>query len=214
MSDTLHLQKIKTRGLKTETLIYFKVGWNPITRFHSYAEWGLPRQYKQNRQERRLWLPQGFVIPTFFQERPIKLKIRTEGKPKYVQVTGSSSNLSFFGHSILKPYVLLESEFDAMLLFQEVGDLCVPVALGGAAQEPDAYSYNLLQKAPLILFALDFDLPGKKAYAYWKSRYPNLFAWPTPYEKSAGDAFKSGCDLRKWIATGITHCDQRLQDCL
>lgn len=211
ISDAQLLQKIKNRGLTIETLYQCKIGWNPVSRFHSYSEWGLLPQYKQNGQERKLWLPSGFVIPTFFHERPIKLKIRTDGTPKYVEIAGSSSSLSFFGHSVVKPHVLLESELDAILLFQEVGDLCVPVALGGATREPDAHSHELLQKAPLILFALDFDTAGKKAYTYWKSRYPNLFAWPTPYAKSAGDAFKAGFDLRKWIASGIAHCDQRLQ---
>jgi DNA primase len=151
------------------------------------------------------------IIPMFSFARPIKIKIRREGEPKYVEVTGSAPSFSFFGDSIVKPHVLLESELDAMLLHQEVGDLCVPMALGGASKEADADSHSRLQRSPLILFALDFDLPGKKAYTYWKSLYSNLFVWPTPYAKSVGDAFQRGCDLRKWIATGIAHCDQRLQ---
>lgn len=100
--------------------------------------------------------------------------------------------------------VIVESEFDALLTQQEAGDLCSTVALGGVAKKPDVVTHNLLKKCSLILYALDFDDAGKKAYLFWRQKYANLRPWPVAQAKSPGDAIKNGISLREWVLQGIS----------
>jgi hypothetical protein len=60
------------------------------------------------------------------------------------------------------------------------------MALGGAGKKPDLATHNILKTASNLLFALDFDEAGRKAFQFWRSTYPTLRAWPVPIEKSEG----------------------------
>jgi len=102
-----------------------------------------------------------------------------------------------------KPIIIVESELDAMLVEQEAGNVCNSAALGGVSKKPDEYLHSILMKAPLILFSLDYDEAGIKAFAWWKKQYKTLSIWVTPFEKSIGDAFLKGLDIKTWISLGI-----------
>ncbi len=138
----------------------------------------------------------------------IKIKIRRTvvsqaNERKYIEVSGGSNSPSVFG-TPFRPIIVVESEFDAILIQQEANDLCCCLALGGVGKKPDAITHNMLTKSSLILYALDFDEAGKAAYFFWRSTYPQLRAWPIPKAKSPGDAaIKYGVDLRTWISQGI-----------
>ena len=108
---------------------------------------------------------------------------------------------SLFGYESHLPIVLVESEFDAMLIQQEASDLCNSIALGGAGKRADSVTHEILKSAPLILFALDFDEAGKKQYGFWRQSYLNLRAWPVPTTKSPGDAFKNGISTLNLVNT-------------
>ncbi len=184
------------------------LGGNPGNHSLSRIEWGLSPTFDEQGKEKGLWLPSGIVIPTLSSGKVIKLKIRRqqwiEGDhlPKYVEITGGMKSPSLFGtHD--KVVFIVESELDALLVKQMAGDLCSCMALGGASKKPDRYSHEFLQKVPLILFSLDFDQAGKRAFQFWKQTYSQLKAWPVPTTKSPGDAFKAGLNLREWIACGI-----------
>jgi DNA primase len=149
------------------------------------------------------------VIPYLPDDIVTKLKVRRnrwhegEGCPKYVVIAGSQSVPSLFGSPNL-PVVIVEAELDGMLLYQEAGDICAVLAIGGSANFPDSVTHALLKKSPLILFALDFDEAGKKSFQRWRTTYLKLRAWPAPYAKSPGDAFMLGTNLRTWIMSGIS----------
>ncbi|WP_059360040.1 toprim domain-containing protein [Parachlamydia acanthamoebae] len=156
-------------------------------------------------------LPAGIVIPYHsIAQGMLKVKIRRvnwhadDELPKYVEVSGSSKQLSCFG-SIQESIatILVESEFDAILLHQEAYDFCASLALGGVSKKPDLETHLHLLKSSLILFALDFDESGKNAFSYWRSTYANLRAWPAPLVKSPGDAYLKGVDLRRWVLEGL-----------
>lgn len=210
LNNSSGLELLYDRGFSLETIKTFSLGWNPEDKFLSLPNWGLPQTIKENGQEKKLWLPKGILIPTIKETIVSSLKIRRscwkEGDklPKYVEISGSMKCPSFYGIPCDKPIVIIESELDAILTQQFAGDVCCCLALGGAGKKPDLATHNILQKASILLFALDFDEAGKKAFQFWKSTFPKLRAWPVPIEKSPGDAHLAGIDLKKWIEAGIT----------
>lgn len=204
------------RGLTKDTIIRFKLGYcrapGEIKDFwKDRMEWGLPQEFKENKQPRRLWLPHGIVIPTLSLGKVVKLKIRRQDWseedqfPKYVEVTGSKKAPAIFGRPETKVAVIVEAELDGMLLAQEAEDRCFSVALGGAGKKADLETHQLLLTCKRLLFALDFDETGKKAFKFWRNTYPNLRAWPAPHHKSPGDAFVSRVNLKEWMQQGIDH---------
>ncbi len=181
------------------------MGWNPIKTYKRLSEWGL----EETVDRQWLCIPKGIVIPVFQDGNIRKIKIRkSEWKEgdlygKYYEVPGSSKMLPNFGADSNKIITITEAEFDAMLVVQEAGEYCSCIALGGAQKRPDSFLRDWLLKKDLILFALDFDDAGKKAYAYWQKTFPNLEPWPVPDEKSPGDYYaRKGCII-EWVKAGI-----------
>lgn len=162
----------------------------------------------------KLWLPKGIVIPSFLDGNIVKLKIRRTEEiqkkidpkfQKYIIITGSSNAPIIYG-DLDKPILIMESELDAMLTFDVVGNICSVVALGGAQNRPDAMLHQILIRASHILLSLDFDDGGMQANYFWKELYPTLRFWPVPRGKSPGEALKLGVDLKRWVEEGLyTH---------
>lgn len=212
------LSKLFERGLNHETIIKSSLGLcldptkiMPSGFFREKSAWGLSEESKDGQKAKKLWLPYGLVIPYFGSDELIlKLKIRrldwfeNDKLPKYVEITGSMQQPSWFGSQDRLPVVIVEAEFDALLVRQEAGDLCCALALGGAKKKPDFETNQRLHRSPLLLYALDFDDAGKEQFLFWRKTYPHLRAWPTPTEKSPGDAFKKGANIRQWIIDGIS----------
>lgn len=200
-----------TRGLSSDSLSQFSLGWNPSDQWGSRITWGLSPEVREDGREKRLWLPRGTVIPTIRDGAVEKLKIRRadwkEGDRvgKYIIVPGSASTGSIFGDDSLPVTVLVEAELDAMLVVQEAGSLCSCITMGGLGH-PDERTHQWLRTRRLILFALDWDEPGKKAYEFWSGAYrPCLQAWPVPIQKSPCDAYLAGTNLRQWLLGGMLH---------
>ncbi len=200
----------KDRGLTIQSIVDFQLGWNSKDVFEPRELWGLPDLSKEG-GSRLLCLPQGIVIPSFRDDIPVRVKIRRhnwkEGDeyPKYHITAGGITCPSFYG-DIYKPLVIVEAELDAMLLQQLAADCCSCIALGGVTIRPDIITDRIIRQATTVLYALDFDDSGKKAYSFWKSTYHHIKPWPVPKGKSPGDAFKDhGVNLREWILKGIDY---------
>lgn len=198
-------------GLTLDTIHRYRIGWNPEKRFQKRSEWGLEEP------DKTLCLPRGLVIADVIEGKVSKLKIRdldwVEGDPygKYKQVSGSSSQTSVIGSRANQVALIVESEFDAMLLVQEIGEFCTCVALGGATKKPDLETLKWLQKRTLILYSLDCDDVGRNQYDYWRSTFPKLRAWQAETRKSPADSFiLDGVDLKKWFEAGIRHWNGKL----
>ena len=205
------LELLKARGFSEETIIRWKFGYSPQTFWRNRSEWGLDDKFNDNGCLAKLWLPKGIVIPTFSDESILKVKIRKLDEiqsasqhkfQKYVVVPGSVDAPSVYG-DLAKPILIMESEFDAMLTYDAIGDLCCVIALGGAQKKPDLKLHEHLKNASRILLSLDFDEGGMSANYFWKSLYPQLLIWPVPIGKSPGEAIKLGIDLKKWIKIGL-----------
>lgn len=202
------LTELKRRGFQDHTINYWCLGFNAIERFDDRDQWGLVHELNVNGNPKKVWLPKGIVIP--FKENEVVQKIRIrrlgslpEQERKYVVVSGSSNCFSWYGNQLLDlPIVLVESDLDAMLLWQEAGNSCLPVALGSSSARPNQEDHFRLRKASKILYSLDWDEAGKKAYEYWRS-FPNLTPWPAANGKSIGDDFIAGVNLLAWVSQGI-----------
>jgi hypothetical protein len=96
----------------------------------------------------------------------------------------------------------MESELDAIFIQQFTEDLCCCMAIP-AGNKPDIWADRILRGAPQLIFSMDFDEAGQKTFQFWKSAYPHIKAWPSPREKSIGDAFTDDGDLRKWLMAGL-----------
>jgi len=194
------------KGLNDQTICAAGLGWNPKDYFRSRESWGLPSQQKEGGTFRRLWLPAGIVIPHFGDACfPIRLRIRrTEGEPRYYLTPGSDP-----GPMILNPdraaTVILESELDALLLQQEVGDLVSAIALGSVSSKPDRITHEALKATAVILIALDTDEAGGKAsWQFWNITYgKKARRWPCINGKDPSAAWGNGLDLRAWIIAGL-----------
>lgn len=204
------VELLKGRGFTLDSISRYKLGYNPQEIFRLRQNWGLEPELKENGELRKIWLPSGLTIPTYAEDGCLlKLKIRREKWfegdefPKYWEIVGSMKSPSLYGYSEGKPIIILESEFDALLVQQAAGDLCSSIALGGAQKRPDFYIDHLLRKAPITLFCLDVDEAGREAWEWWKTEYEKIILWPSPCEKSPGDAIQKGYDLRKWLMQGI-----------
>lgn len=205
------IESLKSRGFKEESIILWKLGYCPQTFCRERALWGLPNKQNTDGYLAKLWLPKGVVIPSFSEGNIIKIKIRRSEETqnsiqhkfsKYMVVSGSSDSPVIYGTSC-KKILIVESEFDAMLLQDILGDTCCVIALGGAQKRPDSKMHQLLTQAFRILLSLDYDQGGIQANYYWKSLYPQVRVWPVPKGKSPGDALKLGIDLRRWVEEGF-----------
>jgi hypothetical protein len=100
--------------------------------------------------------------------------------------------------------VVVESELDGMLLYQEAGDLMGVVALGNAQTRPDQGAAMILSRSRLILLALDGDDAGaREAWGWWKKHFPQARRWPPIEGKDPGEMRVAGVELKDWTKAGI-----------
>ena len=208
--DPAALQRLQARGLSMETIRKYYPGWNPLTVFPRREEWGLEKKI-ENGKEKKLWVPSGIILPIFQEGSLCKIKIRRadwvkgDRFGKYYILPGSKDYMTIVGDSSNATVVLVEAEFDAMLIVQESESLCCCVALGGAQKRPDASLDHWLRTKSVIFFALDYDAAGREQFPFWRSSYSNLHAWPVPKGKSPEEAWQRGVNLKTWILDGFIH---------
>lgn len=87
-----------------------------------------------------------------------------------------------------------------MLVQQFAADLLYCVALGGSTKPIDTDTNALLRSTKTVLFLPDFDKAGAIAWSKWKKHLPGIKRILTPSEKSAGDYFLAGGNLREWLS--------------
>jgi len=235
LNSSVLMNQIQRRGFSSESIKRYKLGFNPGTEngrdfIRRRRNWGL----HEDKFSQKLWLPTGIVIPTFALDgRVIKLKIRRtsyerdmkafehaklSGKQpkwnpqKYIVISGSKECLSVYGNTSLACAVVVESELDALLIQQEADDLAYCIALGGSTKIPDLQTHALLQSTSQILFCPDYDKAGAQAWIRWKKIFPNIERILTPSEKSPGDYFQAGKNIREWIQENVQRNENKKSD--
>jgi len=102
------------------------------------------------------------------------------------------------------PVIIVESALDAIILYQEAGDLVHAVALGSAQTKPDAYLKALLSKSTEIFVSLDYDNAGFEAASWWQENYPKTKICYCPKGKDVGDYHLGGGSVRQWVSELVT----------
>jgi len=212
---------LNARGLKDKPIKRSRIGWNPKDIYHDRGAWGLEEKIINGKCS-RIWIPAGLVIPSFRNGIIQRLFVRRwkqgnmdalpEGGGKYVLLPGSLGKVPMVLGEERRSFVIVESDLDAILLHQEASDIVTAVSMGSAVNRPDRETTPLLQRAEVILVALDTDAAGiRSAWNWWLETFPKAKRWPVPKGKDPGEAYKEGVDIRKWIVAGLPEdvlCDE------
>ncbi len=192
------------RGLDERSIRVASLGWNPLDIRRNPRDWGLPDR------KRPMFIPRGLVIPVWHGGVLNRVKTRDDSrKPKYLTLAGGgSAPMSFLMGC---PCVMIvESELDALLLWQEAGDYFTVVGLGSCTARPDPATLALLRKASLILDCLDADDAGAaQGWRWWRERFPASWVrWPCVSGKDPNAMRLAGESVREWALAGL-ECHKR-----
>lgn len=208
------------RGLDDDTIRHFGLGYNPSKMYRDPERWG-------GLECRAVYLSPGIVIPCeidgalwYVQTRRPYLK--KDGKPdylggylrrvvdyeperKYWAVKGSTGR-ALFGADDLRgdrPLLFCEGEFDAMLAWQELGDLVDVCTMGGASKGGDLPARWLLRLLPyadiLIAYDVDENGAGDKGAAALLRQSKRARRAVVPSGGDLGGFWLEGGDLRAWL---------------
>jgi DNA primase len=181
------LKYLRGRGLTDKTIRQARLGWTP----------GVDIPVKDGT---RFWRVTGITIPWLDRGRLAMVKIRRPdgSEAKYVEAYRDCPEI-FPAPSVIrpgKPLVIVEGEFDALLLGQELADLAAVITLGSASARPEGSTYRAMLPAPVWFLATDADEAGDKAASGWPARAHRVRP-PAPH-KDWTDAHLAGIDLRRW----------------
>jgi hypothetical protein len=199
------LEFLAWRGISPRTAALGRLGWNDRDKYPRRDGWGLPEKFRSDgTRAEKFWLPAGLVIPAYRGGHLVKCKVRRPGAAmaasegalrnlKYVQIQSGVApvDYSLYGPPDAPVHVLVETELDALLLWQDLRGLRVACwASGGASKTPDTWAAARLSEAQVIINALDTDLAGGLRSQWWRAEFPQSVRWPVPsrYGKDAGAA--------------------------
>jgi hypothetical protein len=154
--------------------------------------------------DRSVRVPAGLVIPWSNGSNIVFINVRRiDGEPRYLAVEGSRREGLYPGPdsvAVGKPLVIVEGEFDALLLGQELAGLTSVVTLGGTGARPKSRALCVLLRASRWVIATDADGAGEKTAAWWLNYSDRSRRVPPPREfgKDWSEAHQKGLDLRGW----------------
>ena len=207
------------RGLHNETIKRFGLGCNPQAVYDGAGRWGADGE--------KVYLSPGIVIPCeiggalwYVQvRRPYTQKdggddtlsaylgyvVKWRPDTKYQAVKGGQGK-ALFGADDLRgdrPLLVCEGKFDAMLAWQEIGDLVDVVTLGGAGKGsgglPGRWLLRLLPYE-LILVAYDADRAGESGAAELVKKSKRARRVKVPQGDDLTSFWQAGGDLGAWVA--------------
>ncbi len=187
------------RGLTSETIRHSELGWHEKDRWRPSESWGMI-------SGKKIWLPEGIVIPWrmdgllwFVNVRRMKGD-RAVDNPKYIGAKGGRRPLYGVDHLRGEDAIFIcEGEFDALLLWQEAGDLADVVALGGAAFWPNVTFLARLAMAPRWFVVTDLDEAGEKGARRWQRYSGRVKRVGALRGNDLTDFWRGGGNLRAWV---------------
>ena len=150
----------------------------------------------------RTYSARGVVIPWFDGDRLALVKLRQpEGnRPRYAEAYRDRPSL-YPGRRVIRagrPLVIVEGEFDALLLGQELDELAAVVTLGGTGStKPEPGIVGMMLAAAPWYIATDGDDSGDKAAARWEETRARRVKPAEPH-KDWTEARQAGVNLRLW----------------
>jgi len=177
------------RGLSDDTLLAWRIGFNPIEGYGNPGEWGIPDGDK-------IFIPRGIVIPCYSESALHYIKIRkSAGNPKYHILHGGKPFL--YGAQTYRRgsmAFLFESELDA-LLAMETG-LNVGMASMPAGQKLHVEYQPYFDSIEELIIAYDDDQPGRDAADKLVKLSKHFYkAQPLPTGKDLTEYYKSMGDI-------------------
>ena len=161
-------------------------------------------------------VPAGVLIPWFEVRSVAMINVRRPdgSDPKYWAIRGSRRGRPYTRRSPIvagRPLVIVEGEFEALLLNQELAGLVGAVTFGSASDRPRGRGLDLLAPASPWLVAVDGDAAGirsadewlaasDRCYAAGSARLPGSF-------KDWTEARQAGVDLRRWWSDRLAGVD-------
>jgi hypothetical protein len=181
------LAHLRGRGLTEATIKAARLGW-------------MPRVSIPVKDGTRFWNVSGIIIPWMDRDRLAMVKIRRpSGKePKYAEAFRDRPAI-YPAASVVrpgKPLLIVEGEFDALLLGQELADLAAVVTLGSASSRPEGSTHLAMLAAHTWYLAHDADEAGDKAASGWPASARRVRP-PAPC-KDWTEAFQYSINLRRW----------------
>ena len=198
-ADALRYLTGPDRRLSPETIHSGRFGWTPGVMVPT-------------RDADRSFRASGIVIPWFHGDRLALVKVRQPPgrKPKYAEAFRDAGRIVCFpGPETIRPgrpLVVVEGEFDALLLGQELDGLASVVTLGSASARPDLRAFGVMQSAPRWFIATDADAAGDKAADAWPSRARRVRP-PEPF-KDWCEAKAGGAALARWWGDVLNGIDR------
>ncbi|HEY5005959.1 MAG TPA: CHC2 zinc finger domain-containing protein [Ktedonobacteraceae bacterium] len=188
------------RGLNDETIRKALLGYLPEATSATAQAWGFASD------EKRVWQPAGIIIPWIVDKSIWGIRIRSVEQGdmyRYIQIRGSRNALYRAG-SIRPdtPAVLVEGEFDALSIAQQVGDTIAVVASGSTEGAHPLLWQAHLAMASHVLVAFDADDAGDKAAQWWLQRLDNARRWRPCWEDS-NSLLQHDFALRTWVELGL-----------
>jgi DNA primase len=179
---------IQSRGLTEATIRAARLGWAEKIR--------LPK-----RDGSGTWPLSGITIPWIDAGRLMRIKVRRLGLfqgAKYVEAF-SDSPIVYPSMATIRPgapLVIVEGEYDALLLGQELTGLASVITTGSTSNRPDPSLWLALARCSQLFVALDGDDAGNSAAAEWSGRSVRVL--PPATCKDWTEALQAGIDLRRW----------------
>jgi hypothetical protein len=154
--------------------------------------------------DRPVFVPSGIIIPWFDGPTIVMINVRrAEEAPKYMAVRGSRRGGLFPGPGGIvngRPVIIVEGEFDALLLGQELRGMAAVVTLGGASTKASPRIKNALLGAHPWIVACDADSAGEGTADSWLAQSDRCVRVvpPTGAGKDWTEAHQNGLSLRDW----------------
>ncbi len=147
------------------------------------------------------WTPRGWTIPWFDGDRLTMVNLRRPDAtgPKYVHAFRDAPTVFSGTFGTTRPglpLVVVEGEFDAILLGQELADLALVISLGPASIHPDPTILDRFASYRPWYAAHDADDAGDNAAAHWPASARRVRP-PDPF-KDWTEAQQEGINLRRW----------------
>ena len=160
-------------------------------------------------KRKAVYIPAGVMIPCkmgglvrYIQVRRLDGKRDKDGKPvRYEKVTGSGHGLYLTDKMRGQPDVfVVEGEFDALLLWQVIGDLADVITLGSASGRMDVEWVPFLLSGLRFYVATDNDANGEVEARHWLELVGKrgVRVLPPAGAKDVNEAWLSGVDVRAW----------------
>lgn len=219
------LAMLRRWGISPDTAARVGLGWNYKKRFYPYSKWGLPYAENQNGRERCICAPEGLVVPCYQRDehgkrllKRIKIRCSNEedverSRRRYMALEGGEPCYGIWGLPHWKIWVVVETERDAVLVWQELHRFEIgAMGTGSATNAPDSYAHALLFKADCIVNALDNDHAGHDKSWKWNqdgrfswAEYPHAVRWlvPSVIGKDVGDLPAAGIAVWDWLREGL-----------